>query len=173
MMARKNQDILSEHYRKLVRDDDDADEDEDFMTVTRNVDPLADVAAEDIVTSVDDAKKSTTEEPIDLLAAQSLRKARLALSKKEQVRKGRPGDKKYFTEDGEAREVYLGEDEFAAGGDAQGQREEYLLREREVMEREDVVDRQVAREKRQEKKRKRKQAEREVSCACVLTSEVC
>lgn len=165
MMARTNQDILSAHYRKLVRDDEDGEEDEDFMTVTRNVDPLADVPQDALVTSVDDARTAQPIEEMDVTADQSKRKAKLALSKKELVRKGRPGDKKYFTEDGEAREVWLDEAAFAGEG-AQGairEREKYLEKEREVMAREDVVDRQVAREKRQEKKRKRKLAEREVS----------
>jgi hypothetical protein len=168
MMTRKNQDILSEHYRKLVRDDEDGEEDEDFMTVTRNVDPLADVPQDALVTSVDDARTAEPIEQMDVTAAQSQRKAKLALSKKELVRKGRPGDKKYFTEDGEAREVWLDEAAFAGEG-AQGaikEREKYLEKEREVMAREDVVDRQVAKEKRQEKKRKRKLAEREVSFWC-------
>lgn len=165
MMARKNQDVLSEHYRKLVRDDEDGEEDEDFMTVTRNVDPLADVPQDALVTSVDDARKGSSIEAMDVTADQSKRKAKLALSKKELVRKGRPGEKKYFTEEGEAREVWLDEAAFADEG-AQGairEREKYLEKEREVMAREDVVDRQVAKEKRQEKKRRRKLAEREVS----------
>ncbi|KAJ9103653.1 hypothetical protein QFC19_004228 [Naganishia cerealis] len=178
MMARKNQDILSEHYRKLVRDDDAAEdgEEDDFMTVTRNVDPLADVPADSLVESLEDAKvapstTTTSTTTMDLDSAQSKRKAKLAHSKKEQVRKGRPGDKKYFNEDGQLREVYAGEEEFAAAGAAEGQREEYLRREREVMAREDVVDRQVAREKKQEKKRKRKLAEREAEMAELAEKE--
>ncbi|KAJ9096473.1 hypothetical protein QFC21_005295 [Naganishia friedmannii] len=175
MMARKNQDILSEHYRKLVRDDDEGqgEEEDDFMTVTRNVDPLADVPADSLVASLEDAREASpsTIPAMDLDSAQSKRKAKLAHSKKEQVRKGRPGDKKYFDDEGRLREVYAGEEEFAAAGAAEGQREEYLRREREVMAREDVVDRQVAREKKQEKKRKRKLAEREAELAELAEKE--
>ncbi|KAJ9114255.1 hypothetical protein QFC22_005707 [Naganishia vaughanmartiniae] len=174
MMARKNQDILSEHYRKLVRDDDEGQgEEDDFMTVTRNVDPLADVPADSLVASLEDAREASPSAvpAMDLDSAQSKRKAKLAHSKKEQVRKGRPGDKKYFDEEGRLREVYAGEEEFAAAGAAEGQREEYLRREREVMAREDVVDRQVAREKKQEKKRKRKLAEREAELAELAEKE--
>lgn len=151
MFERKNQNILSEHYQKLVDHGLDADDgsDDEFITLKR-ADHDLDPATDDI----DDGYVSK-------------RKAKMALSKKALGRYGEKGHKLVFDDAGEAHEVYemkstadVFRDEravFEAG-------RQFAETERGKLKEADVLDKAVAKEKKREKKRKRKEREHEVCC---------
>lgn len=149
MFDRQNQTVLSEQYLNMtgtqIRDGKDEDEDEDdFMQVKRHDHQL------------------NEEELPDLTLPVSKRSAKKALSKKLSiVNKGLP-TKLVFDDDGEAHPLYELEDEedFKKKGDAKSQKDEFVRKEAEVMDLADLEDKELAREKRQEKKRKRKEVER-------------
>ena len=151
MFERKNQTILSDHYlnmtgNKARGDGEDESEDEDggFMTVKRKDHEL------------------NEEELPDLSIPVSKRQAKKALSRKATLAtKGNPTKLK-FDDDGVAHAIYELEDEedFKKAGDAKQQKEEFVNREREAMKVTDLADKEVERQKRQEKKRKRKETER-------------
>ncbi|CAN6673306.1 ATP-dependent RNA helicase Hca4p [Trichomonascus vanleenenianus] len=143
---RKNQDVLSEHYSKLVPgfNDDNDDEDDGFMAVKRS-DHL-----------IDDEELPNLNEP------ESKRAAKRALSKKLSAKERGNPTKLVFDDEGNAHELYELEDEedFKAAGDAKDQQKKYLEQETKVMAERDVEDKELAREKRLEKKRRRQEIER-------------
>ncbi|KAG5418994.1 DBP4 [Candida metapsilosis] len=150
MFERKNQTILSDHYLNLTnskasgKDDDDDEEEDDFMMVKRQDHELKD------------------EDLPDLSLPVSKRQAKKALSKKASLAgKGNPTKLK-FDDDGVAHPIYELEDEedFIKAGDAKQQKEDFLTKEQELMKVTDAADKEVERQKRQEKKRKRKEIER-------------
>ncbi|RCK59247.1 ATP-dependent RNA helicase DBP4 [Candida viswanathii] len=150
MFERKNQTILSDHYLNMTgnkaTDGDESDDDEDggFMTVKRKYHDL------------------NEEELPDLSVPVSKRQAKKALSRKATLAdKGNPTKLK-FDDDGVAHAIYEleGEDDFKKAGDAKQQKEEFVSKEREAMKVTDLADKEVERQKRQEKKRKRKEIER-------------
>lgn len=151
MFARKNQDILTLHYGKLVNhDDSDAgvgeDDDGDFFSLKR----------------VDHDLPSTSNLPThsDL----SKRKMRLLKSKKALVKSGPQGHKLVFDEEGEGHEVY----EFKEWEETGGAEEEQQFMSKEIgkMMRADVHDKEEAKDKKREKKRKRKEREQEEVSLC-------
>lgn len=152
MFEKKNQNILSEHYASIVDHsstllDPIADGDDDFITLVRTDHDLEDGSG-------------PSAETTNL----SKRKLKMGESKKASLKlKGAP-TKLVFDEEGGAHEIYelVGEQEELAGkkGD---EKEKFVELEREKLKEIDVVDREVARDKKREKKRKRKDREREVS----------
>lgn len=153
MFERKNQSVLAPHYNALVShgaDDDDDDDEDDLLTLEKRDHSLDDVDAD---------ASATSAPPVDL----SKRKLKMGESRKQMLKLKGQGTKVTFDDDGQARSAYELQDleAFEAAGGAQQQREAYVRAEAERMREADVVDRQVAREKRQEKKRKRKERERE------------
>lgn len=148
MFERQNQTVLSKQYLNMtgtgVRNDDEDDEEDDFMQVKRQNHDLTEV------------------ELPDLTAPVSKRAAKKALSKKLSItNKGMPTKLK-FDDEGTAHPIYELEDEddFKAKGTAKSQKEAFVEKETATMNEADVEDKEVARDKRQEKKRKRKEAER-------------
>lgn len=179
MFERRNQDVLAEHYHKLINDDgtivatgagngagEDADEDADFLSVKRRF--AAGDAGLDQVDSDSDAsvdEKETKKVQIDgqePLVIDSKRREKLLKSKKKLLKFKGKGTKLVFDEDGNAHELYEMEDEeqFKARGDADTQREKFLEEETERTRRADLEDKEVARDKRREKKEKRKARDR-------------
>lgn len=155
MFERKNQDILTDHYNKLISHEDD---DDDVFTLARRDHELE--LSED-----EDGKPAAIITSEDL----SKRKLKEMSTKKGQLR-NRPGPQKVlFGEDGEQRDFY------AAGIEtekmAAAERDAYVAAETERMKEADVVDRAVAREKKREKKRKRKEREREARAAAMMSDE--
>ncbi|EJD51882.1 DEAD-domain-containing protein [Auricularia subglabra TFB-10046 SS5] len=145
MFARKNQNILSEHYAKLVDREADggADEEEDFITLKR--------ADHDI------------DEDGDALSANlSKRKQKIGVSKKAMAKyKELPSHVK-FDDEGQARHALdIKDDEEFRKGDVEGAQRMFAEKEKERLKDADVLDRQVAKDKKKEKKRKRKDRERE------------
>ncbi|KAJ5690815.1 ATP-dependent RNA helicase dbp4 [Penicillium macrosclerotiorum] len=183
MFERRNQDVLAEHYSKLINDDgtmvatstgngagEDADEDDDFLSVKRRFAAGdAELGQGDSEGEDSDAEKETKETKFvkidggqDPLVIDSKRREKLLKSKKKLLKFKGKGTKLVYDEDGNAHELYEMEDEehFKARGDADAQRAEFLAGETERTRRADLEDKEVAREKRREKKEKRKARER-------------
>ncbi|KAI0089434.1 DEAD-domain-containing protein [Irpex rosettiformis] len=149
MFERKNQNILSEHFNKLVdhagdRAADD-DSDDDFITLKR-----ADHDLDDIELPEHDFH--------------SKRKEKMSGSKKAIAKGGPKGTKLVFDEEGKPHEIYemkSTEEVFKGHDDVREAGRQHAESERGKLREADVIDRAVAKEKKQEKKRKRKERERE------------
>ncbi|KAF9492663.1 DEAD-domain-containing protein [Pleurotus eryngii] len=149
MFERKNQNILSEHYNKLIDHDHDADDADDFITLKR--------ADHDI----DD---NSEESDVDL-SQLSKRKQRMGRIKR--IIATAPLPKKLvFDDQGNPHDVYELADAdklYEERGGLEGVKEEgkkFAEGERGKMRVTDRVDKQEARDKKREKKRKRKERER-------------
>ncbi|TBU45315.1 DEAD-domain-containing protein [Dichomitus squalens] len=148
LFERKNQNILSEHYNKLVDHSADgagSDSDDDFITLKR-----ADHELED------DALRESE--------YKSKRQQKTALSKKALAKKGPRGRKLVFDDSGQAHEMYELKDTQEVFKDADEVMEagrRFAESERGKLKEADVADKAEAKEKKREKKRKRKERERE------------
>lgn len=156
MFERKNQNVLSEHYAKLVDNEDESSDEDDFITLARADHELEDGPLESI--------------RLDNL---SNRKMKLGRAKKQMLLNAPQGRKLVFDESGTSRvahEVMPAEEWVESRGGVEGIREEgerYVMGERGRMREADVVDKEEAREKKREKKRKRKGREAEAEAAGV------
>jgi len=155
MFERRNQNILSAHYQKLVDhtvDDDpagDGDADE-FITLKR---------------ANHDLPEERAGEPPDAHVENlSKRKLKLGKAKRAIVKYGGLARKTVFDEDGKPHDVYemAGAEEFYKDGleAAKEAGKKFAEGERSRMKERDVVDKQEEREKKREKKRKRKEREK-------------
>ena len=156
MFERKNQNILSAHYAKLVHHEAE-DMDDDFITLKRTDHELLEA----------DAALG----PADL----SKRKKKLGRAERT-IAKGGVPTKLVFDEDGQAHKLY----ELADGGawteehggvkgvEEVGRR--FAEDERGKMRVADVLDKQEAKEKKREKKKKRKEME---VCDCFVNPLPC
>lgn len=143
MFERKNQTVLSDHYLNITRSQGQADEDDgDFLSLKRGDHQLRE------------------EDLPPLVAPQSKRSIKKALSKKASLASKGNATKMVFDDEGQARPVYELEDEqqFRERGDAKSQKKEFLTKEAEIMAQKDIEDKQLAKEKKQEKKRKQLEA---------------
>jgi ATP-dependent RNA helicase DDX10/DBP4 len=156
MFQRKNQDILSEHYNKLVdyegdkiKLDDDLDEDEDFLTIQR----------------ADHALESESEDDMNQVVGENISKRKAKMSKKERAKNMPRGDKLLFDEEGNAHAMYelVEEKDFLKDGDAKSQIKAFIEEKGELMQTADKEDKEFAKQKKLEKKIKRKERERAVS----------
>ncbi|KAI9244985.1 P-loop containing nucleoside triphosphate hydrolase protein [Phascolomyces articulosus] len=151
MFQRKNQDILSEHYNKLVDFENDTvgndDDDEDFMTIQRK----------------DHDLESEPEEEMKELISENISKRQANMTKKHIAKKMTKGERIVFDEEGNPHQLYEMEDEadFLKAGDAKAQKEAYISEETKVMESADWEDKATAKQKRKEKKEKRKLREKQ------------
>lgn len=173
MFERKNQDVLSEHYTKLVRDENDEDDkapnagdsDDDFMAVKRRIAVDEDISDDDDGAEVLDAQGKKVvnvpgaKEPILI---DSKRREKELKSKKKLLKYKDKGHRVVFDDEGKPHELYEMEDEdaFKAKGTAEEQRQRFLEEEKQRAEEADVVDRETAKEKKLAKKIKRKERER-------------
>ncbi|KAH6614985.1 P-loop containing nucleoside triphosphate hydrolase protein [Boeremia exigua] len=181
MFERQNQDVLADHYKKLVRDGDDAtndftgegaaDGDDDFMAVKRRIpaddDSDADVNETfgiDATTdpSIPGGKVVNLAGASQPLVIDSNRREKLLKSKKKLLQFMDKGKKIIYDDDGNPHEVYEleNEEDFKARGLPEAQRQKFIEEARQVVEQADVDDKAAAREKRREKLRKRKEKER-------------
>ncbi|KAJ5718495.1 ATP-dependent RNA helicase dbp4 [Penicillium malachiteum] len=179
MFERRNQDVLAEHYSKLINDDgtmvaagagngagEDADEDADFLSVKRRFE-AGDAGLDQVDSDSDDSEGAKEVKKVQIdgqepLVIDSKRREKLLKSKKKLLKFKGKGTKLVYDEEGNAHEVYEMEDEeqFQARGDAKTQRERFLEEEGERTRRADVEDKEVVREKKREKKEKRRARER-------------
>ncbi|KAI9770629.1 MAG: ATP-dependent RNA helicase dbp4 [Geoglossum simile] len=170
MFERRNQDVLADHYKKLIEDDEvinaddglgDADEDEGFLTVKRY--GYADDSAEIYGGAASVSKKprlitAIGKEPVVI---DSKRREKLLKSKKKLLKFKGKGTKLLFDDEGNAHAVYEleGEDQFKERGPAESQRSKFVEEERERVKAADMVDKQLAKNKKRERKEKRKARE--------------
>lgn len=149
MFERKNQNILSEHYSKLVDHSlggiagDDGDD--DFITL----------------------KRADHELPTDLPMSNDIskRKLKMGQSKHAMLKYKGMGQRLIFDDEGKPHEIYemVDPDEAFKGTNALEVAKEFAEGERGRLKLADVVDKEEARAKKKEKKRKRKERERGVS----------
>lgn len=150
MFERKNQNVLSEHYTKLVDHSADLenDSDDDFITLKRADHDLPD-------------ENGALPESHNL----SKRKLKMGQSKSAMLKYKPQPTKLKFDEEGVAHAAYEvgdGEEFLRSGKEAVKRAEdEFAKTERARLEQADVWDREQARERKREKKRKRKERERE------------
>ncbi|KAI4134907.1 MAG: hypothetical protein LQ347_001143 [Umbilicaria vellea] len=169
MFERRNQDVLAEHYTKLVDHNEsqvidgqgDADEDIDFWTVKRR---LSDVESEGDESGA--ALEPTMAKVIhglgkEPLVIDSKRKEKLLKSKKKLLKLKGNGTKLVYDDDGNPHQVYELEDEdqFRQRGPANAQRAKFLEEERNRVQAADLLDKQTAKEKRKERREKKKARE--------------
>jgi ATP-dependent RNA helicase DDX10/DBP4 len=180
MFERRNQDVLADHYKKLVRDGDDEvstpandftgeattnGADDDFLAVKRRI--PADDEGEDFGVEGDPSVApggrvvhlAGASQP---LIIDSNRREKLLQSKKKLTKLMDKGKKLVYDDEGNPHEVYELEDEaaFKAKGLPEVQRQKFIQAAREVVESADVEDKATAKAKRKEKLRKRKERER-------------
>ncbi|KAF1975068.1 DEAD-domain-containing protein [Bimuria novae-zelandiae CBS 107.79] len=175
MFERQNQDVLADHYRKLVQDGEPdaeendftgatrADDNDDFLAVKRRI--PAEVADAVMEGTTDDATKGKVvslpgaSQP---LIIDSNRREKLLQSKKKLLKHMDKGKKLVYDDEGNAHEVYEleNEDDFRAKGLPEEQRKKFLNAERDAVAQADVLDKEAAKAKRKEKMRKRKERER-------------
>lgn len=158
MFQRQNQDVLSEHYRKVNssalddidggQNDDDDDDDDEFMKVKHVEQPGGDAL------NIED----DMDEDLSLVPT-SKRAAKKALSKKQAAKAKGNSKKLVFDDEGKAHELYeFGTlDDFAKDGAADIQKKSFVEKESADLAQRDISDKDLAREKRLEKKRKRKE----------------
>ncbi|KAL7327031.1 ATP-dependent RNA helicase dbp4 [Mucor circinelloides] len=156
MFQRKNQDILSEHYSKLVDYEGDKikldggledDDDEDFLTIQR---------ADHTLESDED------EDHMNNIEGENISKRKLKMSKKERAKNMARGDKLVFDEEGNAHAMYelVEEKDFLKDGDAKSQIKAFIQEKGELMQTADKEDKEYVKQKKLEKKIKRKERER-------------
>lgn len=145
MFERKNQNILSAHYSKLIDHGDAVDDDEDFITLKRSNHDLSDTDANPEIDNL------------------SKRKLKLSKTKRAVAKYGQLGHKLIFDDEGNPHEIYEMVDpaEFYKGG-LEGAKEAgkaFVEGEKDKLKGADVVDKMEAKDKKREKKRKRKDRE--------------
>ncbi|KAH8727535.1 P-loop containing nucleoside triphosphate hydrolase protein [Phaeosphaeriaceae sp. PMI808] len=174
MFERQNQDVLADHYKKLVRDG--ANElfttseanangaEDDFLAIKRRIpanDDEEDFGADD--TSVAPGGRvvhlAGASQP---LIIDSNRREKLLQSKKKLTKFMDKGKKLVYDDEGNPHEVYELENEadFKAKGLPEIQRQKFIEAALEVVQSADVEDKATAKAKKKEKIRKRKERER-------------
>ncbi|KAE8442557.1 ATP-dependent RNA helicase dbp4 [Mollisiaceae sp. DMI_Dod_QoI] len=166
MFERRNQDVLSGHYSKLIADDDreqnaDADEDNDFLSVKRVMPVESESDSDDDAAASGLAPKLIASISKDPLIIDSKRREKLLKSKKKLTKLKEKGTKVVFDEDGVPHQVYEleDEDEFHKRGSAEAQRAKFLEEEAARVQEADLDDKLLAKQKKREKKEKRKARE--------------
>lgn len=166
MAERQNQDVLSSHYRKLLGEDQNDDEEDDFLSVKRVLDD--DAALDD---AAGNAKSGTnadgTAKVVKLgknaeLVIDSHRREKLLKSKKKLLKYMEKGQKLVFDDEGNAHPIYQLQDEedFQKEGDAKELRQKFVEQETEKVQEQDVEDKLLAKQRRKEKRERAKARER-------------
>jgi len=177
MFKRKNQDVLSEHHRRLVAhdcDDDESsaakdsllgpdDDQEDFLVPskrTAHVDETGDSKEGREAADAEEMERLAREYKHDLEDL-SKRREKLGQTKKGLLKLRGQGSKINFDESGVGHALYelAGEESI---GDVDAARARFLAEEREKMGEVDLLDKAAQRELRREKKREMKRREKEV-----------
>lgn len=171
MFERRNQDVLSGHYSKMIAGDDldkdndqdgDADEDNDFLSVKRVL-PVDDEERSDVegFAAAGPAAKIIPGIGKEPIVIDSKRREKLLKSKKKLLKLKEKGTKMLFDEDGIPHQIYELEDEeaFRQQGPAEAQRARFLEEEAARVREADLDDKDLARQKKREKREKRKARE--------------
>ncbi|KAH6723228.1 P-loop containing nucleoside triphosphate hydrolase protein, partial [Leptodontidium sp. 2 PMI_412] len=170
MFERRNQDVLSGHYSKMIAEENvdeddglrDTDEDNNFLSVKRVV-PVDDNNSSDeegVAAAGPSARiiEGISKEPIVI---DSKRREKMLTSKKQMLKLKEKGTKMVFDDDGVAHQLYELEDEddFRKRGTAEDQRARFLEEESARVREADLDDKQLAKQKKREKREKRKARE--------------
>lgn len=184
MFERKNQTLLSEHYAKLIHEDDDEsgesgsgsdDDAEDGEAPEQPLvggdDPDADDGDFITLKRANHALDGDDEEtPTDFATAKaeaaaqlSKRKLEMGKSKKAMSKYRAQGEKVVFDDEGAPHALYELQDEadFRAAGAQDDQARAFVEAERERLRAADVDDKELAKQKRREKKLRKKLRERD------------
>lgn len=165
MFERKNQDVLSSHYSKLVLDSNQGDQaragdDDDFLQVKRRLNDddldLESKKADSSAAKVIDGLGGDEPYVVD-----SKRREKALQSKKKMLKfKGNP-TKLVFDDDGEAHAIYELQDkgDFDQQGPAHEQRQRFVESEAARVRDADVDDKQLAKQRKREKRDRRKARE--------------
>ncbi|KPI38248.1 ATP-dependent RNA helicase DBP4 [Cyphellophora attinorum] len=188
MFERQNQDVLANHYTKLIQDDEDNNgihgnpsmrsnteiesEDDAFLSVKRRFaagdSALNQNDEDDEEEDGDEARPKTITlgpHPTDSLTIDSNRRSKLLKSKKALLKYKGAGEHLHFSSDEDTpykKEYYEDEAKYAAQGkeEAEAERRRFVEAERERVRLLDVRDKEVAKAKKREKREKRKGRER-------------
>ncbi|KAI0409000.1 ATP-dependent RNA helicase DBP4 [Xylaria palmicola] len=165
MFERTNQDVLTDHYTKLIGNTGDngaEDSEDDFLAVKRviegdDLDAAADGETE-LPLGVKVIRGLGGEEPF---VVDSKRREKMLKSKKKMLKFKGKGDRIVFDEEGVAHHPYRiqGEEDFKRDGSAEAQRQKFVESETARVKEADISDKALAKEKRREKKEKRKARE--------------
>ncbi|KAI3337675.1 ATP-dependent RNA helicase DBP4 [Ustulina deusta] len=165
MFERTNQDVLTDHYAKLIGNATDKaaeDSEDNFLEVKRVLE------GDDLDAVVDDKVTLPLgtkiihglggEEPF---IVDSKRREKMLKSKKQMLKFKGKGDHIVFDDEGIAHHPYRiqGEEDFERDGSAEAQRRKFVEDEAARVKEADVSDKALAKEKRREKKEKRKARE--------------
>ena len=168
MFERTNQDILTDHYSKLVNGDQDQkddvnslDEGNDFLIVKRRLSDTLSTDGkgdEDLLPPGFDSRKGLGK---TATSVDSKRKEKLLKSKKKLLKLKEKGQKLVFDEEGNAHQIYEleNEEQFKQRGPADAQKAKFLEDEQARLQTADMADKQAAKAKRKEKREKRKARE--------------
>ena len=172
MFQRTNQDILTEHYSKLVNNDEDnrandnAEADDGaFLTVKRTINPDSSDESDTNSTKPPETAKVIPGLGKTAIVIDSKRKEKLLKSKKKMLKLRDKGTKLVFDEQGDAHPIYELENEqqFQDQGPADAQKALFLQAEQERLRDADRTDKAAAKLKKREKKARRKAREAEES----------
>ncbi|KAF4123029.1 ATP-dependent RNA helicase DDX10/DBP4 [Geosmithia morbida] len=164
MFERTNQDVLSEHYSKLVGKEDEKadngdgngdDSEEDFLSVKRRLND------DDLDEESKKAPASGAIKVVDGLVIDSKRREKALRSKKKMAKFKGGGSKLIFDDDGNAHAIYelTNEDDFAGQGPADELRRRFIEEEAARVKEADADDKMAAKQRRREKKERRKERE--------------
>jgi ATP-dependent RNA helicase DDX10/DBP4 len=170
MFERRNQDVLSGHYSKMIAEEDheedgdqgDADEDNDFLSVKRILPIDAESSSdEEVVASAGPTAKVIPGIGKEPLVIDSKRREKQLKSKKKLLKLKEKGTKIVFDDEGAPHQMYELEDEsdFQRRGPAEAQRTKFLEEEAARVREADLDDKQLAKQKKREKREKRKARE--------------
>lgn len=169
MFERTNQDIFTDHYSKLVHDDDKDnvkktrnanDDDDEFLSVKRRLSvPLSE--GSDAEESTRPSKPNLGKDGKISINVDSKRREKLLKSKKKLLKFKEKGQKLVFDEDGQSHQIYELEDEqqFKQRGPADAQKTKFLQAEQERLQAVDLADKLAVKAKKKEKREKRKARE--------------
>ena len=180
MFERQNQDVLADHYVKMIRDEDKDDvdferldgeqlRDDDLFDVKRRIPAEEQLSSEDdspLPSNTTDSNHTDGPKSIHIpgtsqpLVLDSKRREKLLKSKKKLLQLKDKGSKLVFDDEGHAHPIYELEDDFKARGSANDQRRKFLEEEQERVRGADMGDKQLAKEKRRAKLQRRKERER-------------
>ena len=165
MFERVNQDVLTDHYTKLMdgndtRHDVGGDEQNDFLTIKRRLSSVSSLEIDDEGDVSIEAKPNAIIGHTPLIV-DSKRREKMLKSKKKLLKLKGKGSKLVFDDEGNPHQVYELEDEghFKQRGPADAQKAKFLEKEQELLQAADLVDKQTAKAKKKEKREKRKARE--------------
>ncbi|SZF03463.1 unnamed protein product [Blumeria hordei] len=172
MFERRNQDVLSGHYSKMISHNEgddaslvmlgDADEDNDFLSVKRVIPvDMDDSTFHEDQESTGPAPKIISGLGTEPIVVDSKRKEKLLKSKKKLIKLKEKGTKLVYDDDGNPHQVYELEDEegFHQRGPAEVQRAKFVESEVARIQEADIHDKELAKQKKREKREKKKARE--------------